>query len=141
MMIAGWSGRRSAHAPGWYGIRSSSVTAPFWRGLPSRPVGADRTPVIAGIGLSDYPEVPELDGVQHHVQAMQRALDDCGVEKSVIDGYATPGGGGMMVDDAVTMAEYLGIDHRWLDGTMTGGSSFEFMAQHAAAAIRDGHAD
>ena len=102
---------------------------------------ADRTPVIAGIGLSDYPKVPELDGVQHHVQAMQRALADCGVEKSAIDGYVTPGGGGMMIDDAVTMAEYLGIDHRWIDGTMTGGSSFEFHVQHAAAAIREGFCD
>ena len=37
----------------------------------------------------------------------------------------------MMVDDAVTMAEYLRIDHRYIDGTMTGGSSFEFHVQHA----------
>src|SRR5205807_7724332 len=65
----------------------------------------------------------------------------CGVAKADIDGYVTPGGGGMMVDDAVTMAEYLGIDHRWIDGTMTGGSSFEFHVQHAAAAIRDGLCD
>jgi acetyl-CoA acetyltransferase len=39
------------------------------------------------------------------------------------------------------MAEYLGIDHRYIDGTMTGGSSFEFHVQHAAAAIRDGCCD
>jgi acetyl-CoA acetyltransferase len=38
-------------------------------------------------------------------------------------------------------AEYLGIDHRWVDGTMTGGSSFEFHVQHAAAAIRNGYCD
>ena len=35
---------------------------------------ADRTPVIVGVGLSDYPKAPHLDSVQHHVQAMQRAL-------------------------------------------------------------------
>jgi len=104
-------------------------------------VGADRTPVIAGIGLSDYPEVPAMDPVQHHVLAMQRALVDCGVEKSAIDGYVTVGSAGPMIDDAVTMAEYLQIDHRWLDGTMTGGSSFEFHVQHAAAAIREGLCD
>ena len=102
---------------------------------------SDRTPVIVGTGLSDYPRVPHLDRVQHHVQALQRALVDCGVAKADIDGYVTPGGGGMMVDDAVTMAEYLGIDHRWIDGTMTGGSSFEFHVQHAAAAIRQGYCD
>src|SRR5262245_44700338 len=43
--------------------------------------------------------------------------------------------------EAVAMAEYLGIDHRYVDSTMTGGSSFEFHVQHAAAAIKDGLCD
>lgn len=102
----------------------------------------DRTPVIVGTGLSDYPIAPHLDGVQHHVQAMQRALADAGLDKSELDGYVGVGGsGGMMIDDAVTMAEYLRIDHRYIDGTMTGGSSFEFHVQHLAAAIREGLCD
>ena len=102
----------------------------------------DRTPVIVGIGLSDYPVAPDLNGVQHHVLAAQRAIADAGIEKSEIDGYVSAGGGGgMMVDDAVTMAEYLRIDHRYIDGTMTGGSSFEFHVQHLAAAIKDGACD
>ena len=90
--------------------------------------------MIAGIALSDYPIAPELDGVQHHVLAMQRVFEDSGVAKAEIDGYMSAGGGGIMVDGAVSMSEYLGIDHRWVDGTMTGGSSFEFHVQHAAAA-------
>ena len=99
-------------------------------------------PVIAGIGLSDYPKAPHLDAVEHHVLAMQRALADSGIEKSAIDGYVSAGGGGdMMSDSAVAMAEYLRIDHSYLDSTMTGGSSFEFHVQHAAAAIRDGLAE
>ena len=73
--------------------------------------------------------------------ATQRVLADCGVAKSAIDGYVNASGVDMMIDDAVTMAEYLGIDHRWVDGTMTGGSSFEFHVQHAAAAIRGGLAE
>jgi acetyl-CoA acetyltransferase len=102
----------------------------------------DRTPVIAGIGLSDYPVAPDLDGVQHHCLAMQRALDDCGVELSAIDGYIGAGGSHQqMVDDAVSLAEYLRIDHRYIDSTMTGGSSFEFHVQHGAAAIREGLCD
>jgi acetyl-CoA acetyltransferase len=102
----------------------------------------DRAPVIVGAGLSDYPQTPHLDGVQHHVLAMQRALADCGVAKAEIDGYVNASiVGGMTNDDAVTMAEYLGIDHRYIDGTMTGGSSFEFHVQHAAAAIRQGLCD
>jgi acetyl-CoA acetyltransferase len=102
----------------------------------------DRTPVIVGVGLSDYPKAPHLDGVQHHVLAAQRAIGDSGIAKSEIDGYVNAGGGGgMMVDDAVTMAEYLRISHRYIDGTMTGGSSFEFHVQHLASAIRDGACD
>jgi acetyl-CoA acetyltransferase len=101
----------------------------------------DRTPVIVGIGLSDYPKAPHLNIVQHHVLAMQRCLADAGIEKSEIDGYVNASSGGMMIDDPVTMAEYLRIDHRYIDGTMTGGSSFEFHVQHLAAAIRDGLCD
>src|SRR6266511_1011329 len=102
----------------------------------------DRTPVIAGIGLSDYPVAKDLDSVQHHALAFQRALADCGVEKSDIDAYIGAGGSHqMMVDDPVTLAEYFRIDHTYIDGTMTGGSSFEFHVQHGAAAIREGLCD
>jgi acetyl-CoA acetyltransferase len=89
--------------------------------------------------LSDYPKAPGLDTIGHHVLAMQRALADSGIQKRDIDGYLNAGF--MMTDDAVTMAEYLGIQHRFVDGTMTGGSSFEYHVQHAAAAIRDGLCD
>jgi acetyl-CoA acetyltransferase len=97
--------------------------------------------VIVGIGLSDYPVAPHFDSVQHHAVAMQRAIFDAGIEKSSIDGYLCAGGGMEGIDDAVSMAEYLRIDHRFLDGTMTGGSSFEFYLQHGAAAIREGICD
>ena len=76
----------------------------------------DRTPVIAGIGLSDYPKAPHLDAIGHHVQAMQRALADCGRAQAghrrLRDASGWSGG-----DDAPSMAEYLGIDHRFIDGT------------------------
>jgi acetyl-CoA acetyltransferase len=96
--------------------------------------------VIVGIGLSDYPKASHLSANQHHAQALQRALADSGLEKSAIDGYCTAG---QMAsnDDAVVMAEYLGIRHRYIDGTMVGGSSFEFHVQHAAEAIRAGQCD
>ena len=96
--------------------------------------------MIVGIGLSDYPKAPHLSAIQHHAQALQRALADSGVAKSAIDGYCTAGGMAAG-DDPVTMAEYLGIRHRYIDGTMVGGSSFEFHVQHAAAAIREGLCD
>ena len=97
--------------------------------------------MIVGIGLSDAPRAPHLDAVQHHVLAARRAIADAGIAKADIDGYVSAGGGGSMVDDAITMAEYLRIDHRYIDSTMTGGSSFEFHVQHLAAAIRDGACD
>ena len=106
-------------------------------------VVGSRTPVVVGVGLSDGPVAPHLDAVQHHVVAMRRALEDSGVRKADIDGYCCAGASKSSADpdDLAAMAEYLGIDHRWLDGTMVGGSSFEFFAQHAAAAIRDGQCD
>jgi acetyl-CoA acetyltransferase len=39
------------------------------------------------------------------------------------------------------MAEYFGLQPRWTDGTMIGGSTFELFVQHAAAAIRSGDAE
>lgn len=101
---------------------------------------ADRTPVIVGAATSDYPVAPSLDSFQHHALSAQRAIADAGVLKSAIDGYMGCGGGGR-ADDAVAMAEYLGIDHRFIDGTMVGGSSYEFYVQHASAAIRAGLCD
>jgi acetyl-CoA acetyltransferase len=95
-----------------------------------------RDPVIVGIGWSDYPVAPELDSMDHHALAFRRALADCGIEKSEIDGYMCASGFNQNVDDAANMAEYLQINHRWIDGTSVGGSSFEFYVQHAAAAIK-----
>jgi acetyl-CoA acetyltransferase len=100
---------------------------------------ATRTPVICGIGLSDYPIAPHLTSTQHHAQAMHRALEDCAMAKSDLDGYVNASSS--QNDMAVAMAEYLGIEHRYFDSTMTGGSSFEFHVQHAAAAIKDGLAE
>ena len=101
-----------------------------------------RDPVIVGVGSSDSPRTPHLDYIQHHSLAMQRALADCGLPLSAIDGYASAGDGPHGYSDhAMSMAEYFGIRYRYLDGTMVGGSSFEYHVQHAMAAIRDGRCD
>ena len=65
--------------------------------------------MIVGIGLSDAPKAPHLDSVGHHVQSVQRALADAGLEKRAIDGYMCAGMEGGAAE-AVAMAEYLGID-------------------------------
>ena len=97
----------------------------------------DRTPTIVGVALSDYPVAPHLNGFEHHAQAMQRAIADAGLTKADIDGFASAGTAGMG-GEPVEVAEYLGIDHRYIDTTMVGGAAFEFHVQHAAAAIRQG---
>jgi len=73
---------------------------------------ADRTPVIVGVGLSDYPKAPHLTSHGHHAQALQRALEDSGVQLQDVDGYMSVGIGGMHVVDLATMAEYFRIKHR-----------------------------
>ncbi len=100
---------------------------------------ADRTPVIVGVGLSDYPKEPGLDNVAHHGLAIRRALDDSGVKLADIDGLMCYGSYG--VDDSPTMAEIFGIRYRVLDGTFVGGTVFEYFVHHAASAIRSGQAD
>jgi acetyl-CoA acetyltransferase len=97
--------------------------------------------VIVGVGLSDYPVAPHLTSFGHHVQAIRRALDDSGVRKQDIDGFMTCGNAGFMIDDLASMAEYLGIRHRWCEGTHVGGSTPEVFVDHAADAIRAGRAD
>jgi acetyl-CoA acetyltransferase len=96
--------------------------------------------VIVGIGTSDLPRAPHLDSVGHHVLAIRRALDDCGLRLSDVDGYCCAGASRQDVapDDMEVMVEYLGLAPTYTDSTMTGGSSFELHVEHAAAAIQAG---
>jgi acetyl-CoA acetyltransferase len=91
-----------------------------------------------GVGLSDGPKTPELNGLMLETQSFRRALDDAGLETSDIDGLASAGYGGM---HEVMLAEYLGLTPHWLDSTSCGGSSFEFHALHAFRAIEAGDVD
>jgi acetyl-CoA acetyltransferase len=103
-----------------------------------------RRPVIVGVGLSDCGRAPHLDTPQHHALATSRALADCGLTLQEVDGLMSVGtGGGARTgyDDVTVLAEYLGLQPRWTDGTMIGGSSFELFIQHAAAAIEHGDAE
>jgi acetyl-CoA acetyltransferase len=94
-----------------------------------------REPVIIGVGLSDYGRSPHLSQRQHHAQAAQRALQDAGLTMAEVDGY-------MCANERLPdMAEFLGVKYRFLSGSWTGGSAFEYHVQHAAAAIRAGYAD
>jgi len=93
---------------------------------------------VAGIGLADGPKTPELSGLMLEAQGFGRALDDAGLALADVDGLASAGFGGM---HEVQLAEYLGLQPRWLDSTSCGGSSFEFHALHAYRAIQAGDVD
>ena len=70
----------------------------------------------------------------------REALADSGLDKCEIDGYMCAGTGfANNTDDAPNMAEYLRINHRWIDGTSVGGSTFEFYVQHARRRHRSRH--
>ncbi|HET8930943.1 MAG TPA: acetyl-CoA acetyltransferase [Acidimicrobiales bacterium] len=67
-------------------------------------------------------------------KVVRDALDDAGLELSDIDGVCHVGG-------AMDFAEFLGIAPRFVDSTLTGGSSFEIHLEHAASAIAAGVAE
>jgi acetyl-CoA acetyltransferase len=93
------------------------------------------------VGVSDDASpTGELNDHGHtlEIRMITEALDDAGLSLKDVDGICYAGGMGM---GSVSLAEYLGITPRFTDSTMTGGSSYEVHAEHAAAAISAGVAD
>ncbi len=73
----------------------------------------------------------ELTGRALEAAMVAEALADAGLTLDEVDGVCHAG-------SSMQLAEYLGIHPRFTDSTMTGGSSFEVHAEHAAAAIAAG---
>ena len=94
-------------------------------------------PLAAVVGVADAASpTGELDitGRALEVQMAREALDDAGLTLGDIDGVCHTGG-------SMAFAEYLGIEARFTDSTMTGGSVFEVYLEHAASAIAAGVAE
>lgn len=70
-------------------------------------------------------------------QATRRAIADAGLTKGDIEGFGAHG----PLLAPVEVSEYLGLRPTWVDATNVGGSSWEVMARHAAAAISAGEID
>ncbi|MFQ6200502.1 hypothetical protein ACLMMR_41115, partial [Streptomyces sp. NPDC000405] len=92
---------------------------------------------VAGVALSDCGRVDDATSYALHAQAARRALADAGLDRRVVDGFASAGLGTLA---PVEVAEYLGLRPTWVDSTSVGGSTWEVMAAHAADAIAAGHA-
>ncbi|MGW1643010.1 thiolase C-terminal domain-containing protein [Streptomyces lavendulae] len=97
-----------------------------------------RRVAVAGVALSECGRVDGPTPYALHAQAARRALADSGLDRSVIDGFASAGLGTLA---PVEVAEYLGLRPTWVDSTSVGGSTWEVMAAHAADAISAGHAN
>lgn len=92
---------------------------------------------IVGAALSDCGRVDHATPFTLHYQASARALADAGLTRDDIDGF---GSTGMGVLAPVEVAEFLGLRPTWIDSTGVGGGTWEVMVEHAADAIRAGHA-
>jgi len=97
-----------------------------------------RRVAIVGASLSDCGRVDDKDVFELHYQGATRALADAGLTKDDVDGYMSCGTGTLA---PVEVTEYLGLRPTWADSTQVGGSSWEFMAEHAMAAIAEGLAE
>jgi acetyl-CoA acetyltransferase len=79
-----------------------------------------------------------LSVLELQTQAVTRALADAGLSLWDVDGLAT---NGVSRFSTTQLAEYLGLQPRWVESTFVGGSAYETYVARAAQAIRDGAAD
>ena len=94
---------------------------------------------IALAGVYEHPTrwAPEKTEFQIMAECARGALEDCGLALRDVDGlFAASMSMGPM--GIVSLAEYLNLAPRYLDGTNFGGSSFVAHVSHAAAAIHAG---
>jgi acetyl-CoA acetyltransferase len=92
---------------------------------------------VVGAAESDLGQIaPDTSVTDLMAQATLRALDDCGLKVSDIDGVMSAATQAPYAPMA--LCEYLRIRPKLLDGTMIGGSSFMAHLAHAHAAIEHG---
>ena len=98
---------------------------------------ANRRVAIVGASTSDCGRVDDKTAFQLHFQGTTRALADAGIDKSEVDGFMSLTG----TLPPIELAEYLGLRPNWIDSTGVGGSIWEFMVEHAVAAIAQGQVE
>ena len=98
-----------------------------------------RRAAIVGVAESDVGRTPHLPVLSQQALAARAALAEAGLTKDSVDALFTAGAWSWA--PTMALAEYLGIQPAYTDGTNIGGSSFEAHAGHAAAAIEAGLID
>ncbi len=101
--------------------------------------GIRGTASVVGVGLSTRWEAPGRTALELMAEAVHAALADAGLRLDQVDGLLT--GTAMHFLPTLSVAEYLGIRPRFLDGTMIGGSSFVEHLIPAALALDAGLCD
>jgi acetyl-CoA acetyltransferase len=101
---------------------------------------------VAIVGAYESPrrKAPGMHPYAIHAECVRGALQDAGLELGDVDGFATAASFGPegVRDMAVSeIAEYVGIEPSWFDGTDIGGAAPLSHAGHAVAAIRAGLAE
>lgn len=91
---------------------------------------------IAGVAESDL-GVTGRSVLELQVQAITRALADCGLSLRDVDGLATNGVGRFPTTE---LADYLGLRPDWTESSFVGGSAFELYLGRASEAIAAGRA-
>lgn len=77
---------------------------------------------IAGVATFGLGEAPGFTDMELLARSARAAVADAGLKMSDIDGLCTASGGATMW--AMPVVEYLGLNPRYIDSTMIGGSSF-----------------
>jgi acetyl-CoA acetyltransferase len=92
------------------------------------------------VGAAETAEIGtvELSALGLATDAARRALADCGLTPRDVDGIACSALSPYL---PTFVAHSLGIEARWVDGTMVGGCSNLVHLRHAIAAIQAGHCE
>src|SRR3954464_2032893 len=91
---------------------------------------------IAGVATFGCGETPGFTDMELLARSAHAAVADAGLKMSDIDGLCTASAGASMW--TMPVIEYLGLNPRYIDGTMVGGSSFIAHLLPAMQAIRSG---
>jgi acetyl-CoA acetyltransferase len=95
---------------------------------------ANRRVAIVGASTSDCGRVDDKTAFELNFQGTTRALAEAGIDRSEVDGFMALTG----ALPPIELAEYLGLRPDWVDSTGHGGSIWECMVEHAAAALAQG---